>query len=122
MTSAALSSLRIGDLEAQPHGSTLASAANSATSRGEVRALELQRRDIDSDGHDRHICIDPAAKSSQHMLERLLTELDNQTALLGNRDELTGWNQAEFRVSPPHQRFKRGDRPVRISITGWYSI
>ena len=66
----------------------------------EIRAAELQRRDVDGDGQARPV---PAVEAGA--AKHPFAKLDNEAGVLGDRDENHRRNHARDRVRPTRQRF-----------------
>ncbi len=64
----------------------------------EVRAAELQRRNVDRNGQIRP-CPAVDTGATQHPV----AEIDDQSAVLGNRDEFGRWDVAAGRMFPAAQ-------------------
>ena len=89
----------LGDLELEPGGIKIGLGQNAFDHVDEIGAAELQRRDVDRDREAR-----PGLAVEAGAAQHLLAELDDQPAVLGNRNEFGGRNLAAFGMRPTAER------------------
>ena len=77
-----------------------------------IRALHLHRRDIDADDEIAETGIVPLPDLLAGLAQHPSADLQDQTAVFGNRDKTRGQQQAELRTAPADQRFQADQRAV----------
>src|SRR6185369_12328615 len=65
----------------------------------EIEPAELQRRDVDRNRDPR-----PGHAIEASLPQHLRAKLDDESGMLGNRDEFAGWDEATPWVRPARQR------------------
>ena len=119
MASSAVSTLpssgALGDLELEPGGIEIGLGENAFDHVDEIGAAELQRRDIDRDREAR-----PGLAVEAGAAQHLLAKLDDQSAVLRDRNEFGGRNLAAFGMSPAAKRLDADHDFSPLSLTiGW---
>src|SRR6185437_6261129 len=70
------------------------------------RLLELPHRYVDRNGHQRQPLTLPLTQLQATPPQHIVTDLDNEIALLGDGNESRGWNIVTVRRTPAYQRLE----------------
>ena len=103
---------RFGDLDFQPVGGEPRGGKRRFEYFGEVRLLELHRRDVDRDAHRRAGVLRPAGGVAAGLLQRPAAKRRHQLAFLGDLNEGIGHQHTVPGMLPAHQRLGADD-PAR---------
>ena len=84
-------------------------------------ALQLDGGPVDGNGHRRHACSLPLHDLFADGSQDVFADRHDETALLGDRNELARGHQTQLRMRPAHQRFESddaasGDRDLRVIV------
>src|SRR6185437_10557052 len=72
----------------------------------EASVLELSRRHVDRDRQQRQSVAVPVGELPAHLPQHPHSELEDEAALLGYRNEAPRGYETEMRMIPPHQRLE----------------
>ncbi|MCY1357833.1 hypothetical protein D9M69_443410 [compost metagenome] len=101
-----------GELELEPVGLDAALGDQPFEGRQQLAVLELAERQVDRHVHGRQAAPAQPLHVAQGAGHHPVAERHDQAALLGQRDEFVGTEQAAFAVPPAHQRLEADDAPV----------
>ncbi len=101
-----------GDFKFQPRRRQAGFQQNLMHQLRQVAVLELHRRQVDGDAQRPR----PGRRLAAGGAQNPFAELDDDAALLGQRDEGAGRDHALARMMPAHQRLEAGDLAVDMRL------
>src|SRR5580700_4130405 len=82
---------------------------------GEILGTQLDRGSIDRNAQRRKACVLPAARLPAAFAQNPAADRHYEAALLGDRNEMTGRDQAALRMTPADEGLRAHDR-TRLEI------